>query len=251
MTCLHDLATRWMKETISWEELLDLMVRKQFLFILPDNVRVAVIERKPKNWQEASTFAENYLQAHSTSIVKREAKAPTTKRLRCGRHGHWAHDCTKPRTPKGRDEQRDTTVGDLGLGRNQGNTGQLHNPEGVRCYSCNERGHISFNCPKRSLYSSQPGAVGEEAVRRHRIVNRVYCPNILMDTGATQTLGHNGLVADDDIVDGEVTIRCAHGDAVSYPVAVVKINIGGKDIITTAAVSSTLPASVLLGWDVP
>ena len=28
-------------------------------------------------------------------------------------------------------------------------------------------------------------------------------------------------------------------------------NIGGKDIITTAAVSDTLPASVLLGWDVP
>ena len=72
-----------------------------------------------------------------------------------------------------------------------------------------------------------------------------------MDTGATQTLVRKGLVADDDIVDGEVTIRCAHGDTVSYPLAVVKINIGGKDIITTAAVSSTLPASVLLGWDVP
>ena len=27
--------------------------------------------------------------------------------------------------------------------------------------------------------------------------------------------------------------------------------IGGKDIITTAGVSSTLPASALLGWDVP
>ena len=58
-------------------------------------------------------------------------------------------------------------------------------------------------------------------------------------------------MTDDDILDGEVTVRCMHGDSVSYPLAVVKINIGGKDIITTAAVSNTLPASVLLGWDVP
>ena len=72
-----------------------------------------------------------------------------------------------------------------------------------------------------------------------------------MDTGATQTLVHKELVADDDIVDGEVTICCAHGDTASYPPSVVKIYIGGKDIIATAAVSGTLPTSVLLEWDVP
>ena len=72
-----------------------------------------------------------------------------------------------------------------------------------------------------------------------------------MDTGATQTMVRKDLVDKDDILDGEVTIRCAHGDTTSYPLAVVKIAVGGKDIVTTAAVSSTLPASVLLGWDVP
>lgn len=73
----------------------------------------------------------------------------------------------------------------------------------------------------------------------------------MADTGATQTLVRKELVTEDDILDGEVTIRCAHGDTASYPVAAVKINIGGKDIITTARVSETLPASALLGWDVP
>ena len=87
--------------------------------------------------------------------------------------------------------------------------------------------------------------------RRQGTVNGVFCPDILVDTGATQTVVRKELVTDDDILDGEVTIQCAHGDTASYPLAVVKINIEGNDIITTAAVSSTLPASVLLGWDVP
>ena len=90
-----------------------------------------------------------------------------------------------------------------------------------------------------------------DRARRHGTINGVYCTDILVDTGATQTLVRKDLVTDDDILDGEVAIRCAHGDTSSYPLAAVKIHIGGKDIITTAGVSSTLPASALLGWDVP
>ena len=58
-------------------------------------------------------------------------------------------------------------------------------------------------------------------------------------------------MSDNAILDGEITICCAHGDIVSYPLAVVQNNIGGKDIITQAVVSSTLLASALLGWDIP
>ena len=64
-------------------------------------------------------------------------------------------------------------------------------------------------------------------------------------------LRHCRLVTDEDILDDKVTIKCAHGVTVAYPLAAVKINIAGKDIVTTAAVSKTLPASVLLGWDIP
>ena len=249
MTRLQDLATRWTKDSASRDELLDLIVREQFLSILPEDVRVSVIERQPKNGEEASQFAENYLQARSTSITPKQAKVPTTKCPRCGRHGHWARDWPRPRNVEGRDAN--ATTGDSNQRRNP-NSRPL-NMDGVRCYNCNEKGHISSNCPKRSLYCGQSGTgiQGQDKARRHGTVNGVYCPDILVDTGATQTLVRKELVADDDILDGEVTICCAHGDTASYPLAVVKINIGGKDIITTAAVSGTLPASVLLGWDVP
>ena len=99
------------------------------------------------------------------------------------------------------------------------------------------------------MYCGQPKQA--DRVRRQGMIKGIYCADILVDTGATQTLVHKDLVTDDDILDGEVTIRCAHGDTSSYPLAAIKLNIGGKDIITTAGVSSTLPASALLGWDVP
>ena len=65
-----------------------LLVREHLLSVLPSNVKIAVRERHPKDCDEASQFAENYLQAGSTSIIVRRKKFP-----RCGRHRHWARDC--------------------------------------------------------------------------------------------------------------------------------------------------------------
>ena len=54
------------------------------------------------------------------------------------------------------------------------------------------------------------------------------------------------------IIEGDVaTIRCAHGDTVLYPLANIKMEVGGQEFEVEAAVSTTLPVSVLLGGDVP
>ena len=54
------------------------------------------------------------------------------------------------------------------------------------------------------------------------------------------------------IIEGDVaTIRCAHGDTVLYPLANVNMEIDGRAFVVEAAVSATLPVSVLLGGDVP
>ena len=190
----------------------------------------------------------------SMATNEKKTPSPTTKCPRCGKYGHWAHDCIKPRDQDGRHSGQITSGGH----QQPATTTRAFRPQSrdmttVRCYNCNQRGHFSSSCPKRSLYCGRQdgGADGPDRARRHGTVNGIYCSDILVDTGATQTLVHKKLVTDDNILDGEVTIRCVHGDTASYPLAVVKISIGGKDIITTAAVSSTLPTSVLLRWDIP
>ena len=48
-----------------------------------------------------------------------------------------------------------------------------------------------------------------------------------------------------------MTVQCAHGGVVTYPLARVKLEVKGRASIVEAAVSDTLPRSVLLGTDVP
>ena len=201
-------------------------------------------ERKPKTSGEAGELAEDYLQVRSTttsSKTDKKDKPPPGKCPKCGQPGHWARYSPNPwmkqEEPTPRKEIRPNYL------------------DGVKCYSCNQKGHLAANCPSKSLYcdlvATEALPRGQECVHRRGTINGIVCSDILVDTGATKTLVQGDLVSDNAILDGEITIRCAHGDIVSYPLAVVQNNIGGKDIITQAAVSSTLLASALLGWDIP
>ena len=74
----------------------------------------------------------------------------------------------------------------------------------------------------------------------------------LLDTGCSRTLVHRDLVPESKIQQGEaVAIRCAHGDTVLYPLAKISLEVAGCPITAEAAVSDTLPVSLLLGTDTP
>ena len=212
--------------------------------MLLEDMQIWVTERKPKSSREAGELAENYLQARAMTTPPKASKAekmPMTKCPRCGLHGHWGHDCPQPRqksdAPRPPRELRPRYL------------------EGVRCFKCDEKEHLAANCLKKSLYCDQGIALPEnqqsQGVHRRGTINRVYCTDILVDTGATKMLVQRELVSDEDILGGEITICCVHGDVVSFPLAAVKISLTGEDIIVQAGISSMLPASALLGWDIP
>ena len=53
-------------------------------------------------------------------------------------------------------------------------------------------------------------------------------------------------------LEGELTIiQCAHGDAITYPLAAIELEIQGKPVLLNLALSDTLPQSVLVRTDVP
>ena len=55
----------------------------------------------------------------------------------------------------------------------------------------------------------------------------------------------------DERLKGEVTVRCAHGDTTTYPLAEVATEVQDIHFKGNVGVSTTLPVSVLLGTDFP
>ena len=133
-----------------------------------------------------------------------------------------------------------------GVGRQRADKG---NRMDVECYNCGKRGHMSRFWPKNALYC--PGRKTEKSIERRGTVNGQEVGNIVLDTGCSQTMVHSRLVQSDKLLEEEgVVVRCVHGDSVFYPLISVTISLEGHLIRTVAAVSDTLPASVLLGTDV-
>ena len=78
-----------------------------------------------------------------------------------------------------------------------------------------------------------------------------WVPDILIDTGCSRTMVHEGKVPKDKILQGEtIVIRCMHGNTVLYSLALVELEVAGRKVTVEAAVSKTLPTAVLLGTDV-
>ena len=122
----------------------------------------------------------------------------------------------------------------------------------VTCFNCGQKGHVSTRCPSNALFCGVRGRrPQEQGVHRHGVVEGRYVGDILLDTGCSRTLVRKDLVPDKKMREGDaVTIRCAHGDTVLFPLAEVQMEVSGRRIQVEAAVSDTLPMSVLLGTDV-
>ena len=84
-------------------------------------------------------------------------------------------------------------------------------------------------------------------------VNGTKVRDILVDTGTNTTIVSKSLVSEEELMGEEahVSIQCVHGDIVKYPLARVMVRLAGKSYSIVAAVSESLPVSVLLGRDVP
>ena len=260
-TRLQDLADKWLKECDSKEKVVDVIIREQFLNTLPEDVRVWVKERQPATSKEAGRLAEDYLQARKAT-GRLESNGRMDKRpgppggpavgprqcLGCGQLGHWIRECPKKAMPLAGGPPREHSL-----------RKERQPREALRCFNCGKRGHLAMKCPDRALFcDSSRSCLGrgvsrqEQGTSRRGLVEGRYVTDILLDTGCSRTLVHRDLVAPGSMLEGEaVTIRCAHGDVVLYALAEVGVEVDGKVIKVDAAVSDTLPVSVLLGTDVP
>ena len=242
---IGELQAKWMRECHTVEEMAEVIRLEQFLNAVPRDVRVWVSEKKPTTCLQAGELADEYEQLRKReSDLDRRNDGPRRCHT-CGQPGHLAKDCRKGRKTEGAAETPQ---------KNEDKTGKNL----IRCYNCGQRGHVALKCPSAALFcgSSHVRPAGRRLVKRDvyksGLVEGRRVEKVVLDTGCSQTMVHKDLVPQDKIVEGDaVTIRCAHGDTVLYPLAEIELEVDGHPISIEAAVSETLPVDVLLGTDVP
>ena len=107
-----------------------------------------------------------------------------------------------------------------------------------------------MNCPKKASYCGIHG--DKRSVMRRGLVEGEAVSDILLDMGCTQTMVQRNLVGSSKFIEGAATtLKCVHGDNVLYPLADVVVEVEGVELTVSAAISDSLPMSVLRATDVP
>lgn len=225
---------KWLKKCSTVAEMQEMIGIEQFLNTLPMEKKLWVME-KPGTCIKAGELADEYEQARRQEIQpgvasERPTRSQPTQRTQtgeqkkcdfCGRMGHLEHECRTKKTAA----------------------------SGQNSFNCKESGHIAANCPNEQVYFCSEKK--DAGLYRSGLVEGREVEKILLDTGCSRTMVQRTLVPGHKYLEGDVvTIRCAHGDIVLYPLAEIDMVVDGTPIKVEAAVSETLPVPVLLGTDV-
>ena len=254
---LADLGEKWTKDCSSVEEIRDLMVLEQFTRSLTPEIRMWVRERKPKKVADAAQLADQFAQARKLEKASfdfgtrqkelsgrrdsrpgKEGKRKPTTCFNCGETGHYRRNC--PKTATDNKPAADKLPTD----------DKPRETKTKACYNCRKRGHLAWQCNSSML--CQDHVTHDQGVCRTGKVEGKLVADIILDTGCTKSLVRSDLVPTEAVTGSSqaVTIRCAHGDTVLYPLATISVEVDGLCFSVCAAVSDTLPVSLLLGTDI-
>ena len=216
---IRDLAEKWLKDCRSRQAVLDAVVKEQFVEVLPDEVRVWVKERKPRTSEEAGKLAEDYRQARKAELwTSTPTKTGQKACYLCGQVGHLAKNCpTKPVGQPAPSTSENTNKGEK----------KKKEDKPFVCYSCGGRGHTSRQCPSNVLFCGVKGFTRHPAKRKmvnqpfqcKGVVEGQLVNDIVLDTGCSRTLVRSDLLGERKFEEETITVQCAHGDVVTYPLA--------------------------------
>ena len=203
--------------------------------------------QKPITAGQAAMLFTEYNRTHHERRLKHWQKGDERRRD----DGKWRYD-----TRNGYDKHSDRS-GDRGFDRRQ-DRGRKNFKDQVwipTCFSCQEKGHKSNECPKnrqKQTKSAQVRVVVTPTPKQPKLVKgRVgsnTC-NMLLDSGANVTVVAARLVEVEQYLPETIQMTGVNGIQVSHPKAKIWLHVGSFSIPHVVAVVKDLSDDVILGLD--
>ena len=250
---LSHYLVRWIelgKSTNDFDLLVDMLLREQLLCNCSSDLKVFIMERKPKSLPQMAKLADLYTEAHGGSILSTVLR-PCHQEKKCDKVVS-SSNCLSVGVVKSKSE---TNVDSSRRHSSRSNNPYHHR----KCYACHRYGHIAQSCTRQKLGIVQkPRNVEKKVVASCCVTNptRKLCvvdsdrvgsqnssaisnrpsellitqgkvdghvASVLRDTGCTDVVVKQSLVGDDKLTGQFRKCTLIDGTSRSVPIAVVEI----------------------------
>ena len=244
---------RWTAECTTREEVVELVAMEAALKLMPLYLSAWVRDRKPKTLTEATEMADKHL--HNTGYHQQKTHGKES-----WRHHHYQTEergsndnssSNGKRDQTGHEKSRHDAAQSSEKPRTRYDRMKFDPVKGLRCFHCNEFGHMAAACPKKMQQVNLVEAGGIPAEVLSGRVEEETVTRMLVDTGASRTIVHSKWVPAAALTKMNVEFQPFHGPPCTLPLAGVTIEVAGHNLDLDIAVQDDLLYDAILGRDVP
>ncbi len=246
---LEAMAERYTEGCRTAQDCVRVFAMGKFLTLYPMDAAEHVRMKRPESTLVAANLMDEYMSVRYQMRDRRSYNQHRGWRTSESYRGARFDTDRKSDGSKELLEERSEIKNDIKPSDFQGNGKSQGRPKTFRCYSCNEPGHKSAECPKKVLRVTSPDCDEQRYVLPGKIFNTPL--KIHLDSQCSRTIADRKFIPQSSMINQHTVVKGYKGPNVVLDLAKVTIQVGDKEFELEVAVDDDPGWELMLGKEVP